>query len=69
MTLSNAKYVLFREDSTAHDEIYFNGFTEMGVAHTRDVSEAPGFATAREAYRFGELAKPRLDWWRVGLRS
>lgn len=68
MTLSTAKYVLFRDDTIG--EIYLAGFVgENDIAHTSDVSEAVGFPTARAAYDFAAESGPRFDWWKVGLRS
>lgn len=69
LSLTKAKYVLFKEDGVTHEEIYFKALTTGKVEFTFDLDETPGFATAAEAYRFGELAQPALDWWRVGLRA
>jgi len=69
-SLLKAKYVLFKECPATHEEMYLSGFVgENDIAHTFVVAEAAGFPTAREAYDFGALVAPRLDWWRVGLRS
>lgn len=68
-SLLKAKYVLFKEDPLLHEEMYLVGFVGDVITYTSIVAEAAGFATAREAYNLGAAVAPRLDWWRVGLRS
>ena len=64
-------YVIFREESNTHEELYVHENTDedggrQGLVVAEDVEDALHFATAREAYDWA--AARRLDWWRVGLR-
>lgn len=66
-------WVLYREDSNTHQEIYFWRFSISGsMSHknlhsTDELELAHKFDTAGEAYRFaGQHVE--LQWWRVGKR-
>ena len=64
-------YVIFREDSADHRELYIHHNTDedggkYAVIVADNVDEALTFATAREAYDWAGARK--LDWWKVGLR-
>lgn len=70
-SLLDAQWVFFREDSRTHEETYLWCIVGKSptAMPTSDFTDAMGFDTADEAYRFAEQHKPLLDNWRVGLRS
>lgn len=69
LPLSSTKYVLFRENSRTHREIYVAGLLHLGCTTTELVRDAIGFATAQEGYAWANKCGPVFDDWRVGLRA
>lgn len=63
-------WVLYREDSNTHEEIYVvavgHKFNDA-VLSTDAPEGARHFATAAEAYHYAS-AHAALQWWRVGKR-
>lgn len=61
-------WVLYREDSNTHQEIYFAHIDISKTVHPTDELElAHKFDSAGDAYRFaGQHVE--LQWWRVGKR-
>ena len=62
------RYVLFRDDSSSHDEVYLarnekNGFTTVGSPEETSLT----FESAAEGYAFAKHF-PKLEHWRVGMR-
>ncbi len=75
MGLLETKYVLFKENGATHREEYVADVEFVSAAGkavvetTEEVSEALGFDTPDNAYRYAGMFEPVLDWWRVGLRG
>jgi hypothetical protein len=60
------KYVLFREDSNTHREVFLAAIEKGKPLPCAEPQLALAFPSARSAYAFG--AEHGLDWWRVGRR-
>lgn len=59
-------YVLFREDSGTHREMYYVTNGDKSRVQTSDPAKAMRFATAQAAYDFG--AVEGLMYWKAGRR-
>ncbi len=67
--MTKQRYVLFREDSNTHQEVYVAAISpKNGITRTRNVNEAMSFPSAADGYRVGAWWRPQLDWWHVGQR-
>jgi hypothetical protein len=60
-------WVLYREDSNSHEEVYIRPHFRGERETTDDVTDALSFPTAAEAYAFAGSI-PELQWWKVGKR-
>lgn len=62
-------WVLYREDSNTHQEVYFKGWDIIRdrIILTDEVEDAMHFESAGVAYRFAGQGS-ELQWWRVGKR-
>jgi hypothetical protein len=70
--LSDAAYVIFIEDRSTHKEVYFCGMEHGRPVRSEyffDIPEAYRFANAREAHEVANMFAPKLESWRVGVRS
>ena len=67
---NKANYVLYREDSNTHKEVYYVGEKKDGGISihetTDDPRKAKHFPSARAGYEFGD--QEGLLHWRVGIR-
>jgi hypothetical protein len=64
--MGDKPYVLFREDTDSHKEIFYVGDGEVMRRTSTDPADAQRFGSAREAYEHG--ASVGMQWWKVGKR-
>lgn len=62
------RYVLFRENPNTHQEVYLKRVEDGAVVTTTCADDAIKFRSSADAYRFGAMHNPLLDWWHAGLR-